>query len=143
MSSNDSSRDDAGREHLQRSVMDVRWGDMDAFNHVNNATYLRYIEQARIEWFESLGDVWLTESIAPIMAAAQINYRRPIEYPARVVVDLFADKRGGKSITVGHRISDASDPDRVYADGDVVIVWIDRSTGKSVPLPSFARGTAP
>ena len=134
--------DDCSREHLQRSVIDVRWGDMDAFNHVNNATYLRYIEQARIEWFESLGDVWLTDSIAPIMAAAQVNYRRPIEYPAKVVVDLFADKRGSKSMTLGHRISDAKDPDCVYADGDVVIVWIDRASGKSVPLPAFAQPPA-
>lgn len=129
------------REHLQRSIVDVRWGDMDAFNHVNNATYLRYIEQARIEWFDSLGPEWLSDTIAPIMAAAQVNYRRPIKYPARIIVDLYADKRGGKSITIGHRISDASDPDCVYADGDVVIVWIDRSSGKSVPLPRFAGAT--
>ena len=122
--------------------MDLRWRDMDAFNHVNNATFLRYIEQARIEWLESLGPEWLSSEIAPIMAAAHVNYRRPIEYPAKVVVDLYADKRGSKSIAIGHRITDANNPDCLYADGDVVMVWIDRATGKSVPLPAFARHPA-
>jgi len=121
------------------SVQDVRWGDMDAFNHVNNATYLRYIEQARIEWFETLGPQWLSDSIAPIMAAAHINYRRPIEYPARIRVELYAQRLGGSSITVGHRIVDNQDPSLLYADGDVVLVWIDRASGRSIALPEFAQ----
>jgi acyl-CoA thioester hydrolase len=35
--------------------MPIRWGDMDAFGHVNNTVYFRYMEQARISWFEQLG----------------------------------------------------------------------------------------
>ena len=38
--------------------MDVRWGDMDAFNHVNNASYLRYIEEARVLWFKEISPDW-------------------------------------------------------------------------------------
>ena len=35
--------------------MPIRWGDMDAFGHVNNTVYFRYMEQVRISWFEQLG----------------------------------------------------------------------------------------
>jgi acyl-CoA thioester hydrolase len=35
--------------------MPIRWGDMDAFGHVNNTVYFRYMEQVRISWFEEIG----------------------------------------------------------------------------------------
>ena len=35
--------------------MPIRWGDMDAFGHVNNTVYFRYMEQVRISWFEQIG----------------------------------------------------------------------------------------
>lgn len=40
---------------IYATILPVRWGDMDAMNHVNNTVYFRYMEQARIEWLESLG----------------------------------------------------------------------------------------
>ena len=49
-----------------RVPMPVRWGDLDAFNHVNNARYLTFLEQARIEWFESIGEPWVTDDAAPV-----------------------------------------------------------------------------
>ena len=66
-------------------AMDVRWGDMDAFNHVNNASYLRYIEEARVAWFRALvPNAWADVDCAPILAAATVNYRRPIGWPERL-----------------------------------------------------------
>ena len=44
-----------------RMSIPLRWSDLDAFNHVNNARYLTFLEQARIEWFESIGEPWVTE----------------------------------------------------------------------------------
>ena len=40
-------------------VMPVRWRDLDAFNHVNNASYLGYIEEARVAWFKTLSESWV------------------------------------------------------------------------------------
>ena len=60
-----------------RLPMPVRWRDMDAFGHVNNASYLGYVEEARVQWFRSLGPDWDGAAAAPIMAAVQMNYRRP------------------------------------------------------------------
>ena len=118
--------------------MPVRWRDMDAFNHVNNATYLGYVEEARVCWFRSLSEDWAGETAAPVMAAVTMNYRRPIEWPEDVVVELLAERLGNKSLTVGHRIVSAADASVVYCDGNTVLVWIDRS-GQSVPLPAPVR----
>ena len=67
-----------------------------------------------------------------------MNYRRPITWPAAVVVELHAERIGTKSLTVGHRVIDAGDEAVVYADGHTVLVWVDRA-GATVPLPAVVR----
>lgn len=128
----------AGNRLLFRMPVDVRWRDLDAFNHVNNANFLTYLEEARIRWFDSWQGEWVTEENAPLLAAVQLNYRMPISYPADVVVELFADRVGNSSVTIGHRIV-SCDGAMLYCDGNVVVVWIDRRSGRPVPLPEPVR----
>ena len=116
----------------------VRWRDLDALNHVNNATYLGYVEEARVLWFKSLSDSWVNESASPILAAITMNYRRPVGWPETLGVELFAERTGNKSLTLGHRIHSAGNPEILYADGNAVMVWVD-SDGKSVLLPEDIR----
>jgi len=129
------------RTSLFRLPIELRWRDLDAFQHVNNSTFMTYLEEARIRWFESLGEPWMSETFAPLVAAVQMNYRLPIPYPARVVVELFADRVGSTSVTVGHRIA-SDDGTVLYADGHVVMVWIDRASGRPTPLPEGVRRIA-
>ena len=118
--------------------IESRWRDMDAFNHVNNASYLGYIEEARVRWFKSLSTDWAGETSAPVMASVTVNYRRPAHWPETLRIELFAERIGTKSLTLGHRIASASDPSILYCDGHTVLVWIDRS-GQSVVLPDAVR----
>ena len=139
MSSNDSNNDAV---LLYTASISVRWRDLDAFNHVNNSSYLTFLEEARLQWLQRLPGKWLTEDAAPVMAASELNYRRPIEWPAQVVVQLFCTRLGNSSMTIGHRIVDAQDDSRLYCDGHVVMVWMDPASGKSVPLPQTVRESA-
>ena len=68
-----------------RMPIALRWSDLDAFDHVNNSRYLTFLEQARIEWFETIGEPWVTDDTAPVVASATLNFRAPIGYPAEVV----------------------------------------------------------
>ncbi len=129
------------RAFLIRLPIELRWRDLDAFNHVNNSNFMTYLEEARIRWFDSLGEPWLTDTVAPLLAAVQMNYRVPIPYPARVVVELLADRVGTTSVTLGHRIA-SEDGAIVHADGHVVIVWIDRASGRPTALPDAVRRVA-
>jgi acyl-CoA thioester hydrolase len=70
-------------KQLIRGPVTVRWGDMDAFVHVNNATYATYVEEARLRWFQTIEGEWRNDEISPILAAQHINYRVPIEWPRR------------------------------------------------------------
>ncbi len=126
---------------LHRMPIELRWRDLDAFNHVNNSNFMTYLEEARIRWFESLGEDWVTDETAPLLAAVQMNYRQPIPYPGSIVVELTADRVGTSSVTLGHRITSA-DGRVLHADGHVVMVWIDRRSGRPTPLPAAVRRVA-
>ena len=120
--------------------MPLRWGDHDALDHVNNAAYLVYLQEARVRWLaEHIADWHRAGDASPIMAAVQANYRRPLKWPADILVQLFCERLGNSSLTIGHRIVDANDPSILYLDGNVVMVWIDPATGKSVALPEAIR----
>ena len=124
---------------LFTAMLDVRWRDLDAFNHVNNSTYLTSLEEARLQWLGKVPGPWFSESAMPVMAASTINYRRPIEWPNRIAVQLFCERMGNSSMTIAHRMVDAVDHDRLYSDGNVTMVWMNPATGKSVPLPDAVR----
>jgi acyl-CoA thioester hydrolase len=124
---------------LARVPVPVRWGDLDAFNHVNNAAFLVYAQEARLEWLAAIDGSWFDENAMPVVAAARVNYRRQLAWPARIVVELAATRVGNSSVTITHRIVGGDDPGCLYADGEVVMVWIDPASGTSVPLPDAIR----
>jgi acyl-CoA thioester hydrolase len=124
---------------LARVPLAVRWGDLDAFNHVNNATFLVYAQEARLAWLAGVEGTWFDATMMPVVAAAQVNYRRQLAWPATVEVELAVVRLGRSSLTIAHRILDAGDAACVYADGEVVMVWVDPASGASVPLPEAIR----
>jgi acyl-CoA thioester hydrolase len=124
---------------LFRTELAVRWRDLDAFNHVNNAMYLRYLEEARLRWLMSLAGPWMDTHVAPVVASVLANFRRPIGWPEDVAVELYIDRIGNTSFTLGHRIVSAKDESVLYCDGHVVMVWFDSRIGKSAPLPEVVR----
>ena len=124
---------------LIRVSMPVRWRDLDAFNHVNNSKYLSYLEEARLQWMLTVPGQGMDEHVVPVVAAAHLNYRRPIEWPNDVAIELFIERLGNTSVGIGHRIVAADDADVLYCDGNVVLVWIDRDSGRAAPLPKAVR----
>ncbi|RDS78776.1 acyl-CoA thioesterase [Dyella monticola] len=132
----------AAQAPLYTATISVRWRDLDAFNHVNNSTYLTYLEEARVQWLQHLPGPWSSEHAMPVMAASELNYRLPIEWPGAIHVQLFCARMGNSSMTIAHRIVDAADNGKLYSNGHVVMVWMDPATGKSVPLPQAIRDAA-
>ncbi len=69
-------------------TLPVLWGHMDAFQHVNNVIYFRYLESARIEYFEKAGltKIMVDTGVGPILAEAKCKYIRPLRYPDTIEV---------------------------------------------------------
>jgi acyl-CoA thioesterase FadM len=72
----------------------------------------------------------IDEHVAPVVAAAHLNYRRQIEWPNEVAIELFVERLGNTSVSIGHRIVAATDTDTLFCDGNVVLVWIECSAGR-------------
>ena len=119
----------------------VRWGDMDAVGHVNNTLFLRYLEEARVEWFSRMDTTWECADYGPVVVNINCNFRREIQWPCRLLVSLDATVASDKRVVLEHTICDAEDPDFVYSDASTVLVWIDRHSGKSISLPEAVRSS--
>jgi acyl-CoA thioester hydrolase len=125
--------------HTSRQL--IRWGDMDAYGHVNNTVYFRYMEQARVEWLEALGYRCNAEQEAPVIVHADCSFLLPLNYPGTIEVRVFAGNAGRSSLMTFYELRLQGD-DRLYAEGGAKIVWINPASGKSVSLPDCLRQLA-
>ncbi len=117
----------------------VRWADMDVNAHVNNTRFFTYFESARLAWFESVCPRDQRNGQGPVVAQSSCNYRRSIPYPETVLINLYAGPPGRTSFTTYYDLLSDADPSIKYADGQAVMVWVDRASGKSQSLPEYVR----
>ncbi len=112
---------------------------MDAFGHVNNTLYFRYMETARMEWLEALSDDYVGQSApdGPVIVNATCEFLLPLTYPADLEVRMFLGDPGRTSI--GSYFEIWSDG-RKFAEGAARMVWINRATQRSTPLPPLVAG---
>jgi acyl-CoA thioester hydrolase len=126
------------RKLVQTSLIPIRWGDMDAYGHVNNTVYFRYMEQARVEYLEKLGFKVMPRGSAPVIINASCTFLVPLNYPGVVEVRMFCGPPAAAACRPHYEIRLQGD-DTVYATGDSKIVWMDVANGKSVPIPDDLR----
>jgi acyl-CoA thioester hydrolase len=123
-----------------RTEIPIRWGDLDAYGHVNNTVFFRFMEQARVEWLETLSHSLRPEGEGPVIVNACCTFLVQVNYPGVVTVDLLVGPPGRSSIPTRYELRCG---DTVVAQGESKVVWIDFSTGKSVPLPEAIRARLP
>ena len=118
----------------------VAWGDMDAFDHVNNTVFLRWFETARIAYFERLGflDRMEEDGVGPILARATCDYRLALRYPDLVRVEATVTRLGNTSFVMGYRVFSA-EQDALAAEGEGVIVLFDYGTERKAALDDDLR----
>jgi acyl-CoA thioester hydrolase len=117
----------------------MRWGEMDALGHMNNVSYFRYFEQARISWFDSMNVDYRPGSEGPILGTLNCKYIRPAIYPADIEVTSYVGRPGRSSFMMFHEMYPVGEPAAPYAEAYAIMVWIDLADGKSRPLPGWLR----
>ena len=117
----------------------MRWGEMDALGHMNNVSYFRYFEQARISWLDMLGIAYRPGFEGPVLGTLNCKYVKPAVYPADIEVTTYVGLPGRSSFAMFHEMYLAGDPATLYAEAHAVMVWIDLAQGKSRPLPDWVR----
>ncbi|MEU2431349.1 MULTISPECIES: thioesterase family protein [unclassified Streptomyces] len=120
------------RHHYQ---CPLRWSDMDAFGHVNNVVFLRYLEEARIDFMFRLapGDGSPSFSGGSVVARHEIDYVRPLVHRhAPVTVESWVTKIGAASLTIAYEIkdTDADGSEQVYVRASTIVVPYDLSAAR-------------
>jgi acyl-CoA thioester hydrolase len=117
--------------------VEIRWSDVDAYVHVNNAVYATYLEECRDEWvdrvLEGTGDAW-----DYVLARVAIDFRRELRLEdEEVVVSCSLVRIGNSSITLSEEIRTRDG--ELAAEAEAVLVARDREQGHSRPLTPVER----
>lgn len=118
----------------------VAWGEMDAFQHVNNVAYARWIETARVAYFTRIGLMCplRADGVGPIVARLAIDYGRALFYPDTVRVDATVRAIGRTSLTMGYRVWSKGQRAEV-ATAEDVMVMLDYRSNRKAPVDDGIR----
>lgn len=135
----------------------LRWGDLDAFNHVNNTSMLKLLEEARVRafWRPGPGEVGPTtavldasvhSSVLMLVARQEIEYLAPVPYQRHPIdVQIWFGRLGGSSVEVCYEArspvetADADGGQKLYARATTVVVKVDAATGRPLRLTAEER----
>jgi acyl-CoA thioester hydrolase len=119
----------------------VQWGDQDAFGHVNNVVYFRWMESARIEYFGRAGvqSAAAQQGTGPILASIKCDFRRQLIYPDTVLISASIASFGRTSMKMVHRVYSTAQQ-AVAAEGDSTIVMFDYTGQRPVVVSEEIRG---
>ena len=153
MSETEASVPGGARLHLP---IHLRWGDLDAFNHVNNTSMLKLLEEARVRAFWRPGtgenapptavmDSSLHSGVLTLIARQEIEYLLPVPYQRHPLdVQLWFGRLGGSSIDVCYEVCSpretaGEDGQQIYARATTVVVKVDAETGRPLRLSEVER----
>ena len=118
----------------------VLWGEMDAYQHVNNVAYFRYFENSRLEYFARLD--WFNfekeTGIGPILAATQARYRRPLTYPDTIAIGARLHKVDSDRLHLEHRIVSRVQR-QIVTEGQGTVVTYHHAEHRKMPVPDELR----
>lgn len=115
--------------------VDVRFRDIDAMGHVNNAVYATYMEEARTAYFDAVLDATLSD-VRSVLANLELEFRRPIELGDEVTVAARVPELGRSSIPMEYEMRVDGE---VAAKGEAVQVVVDEESKSSAPIPDEWR----
>jgi acyl-CoA thioester hydrolase len=112
--------------------IEIRWRDMDAYNHVNNAVYLTYLEEVRDDWLTGLMGA-RGVPIDYVVVHIGLDFKRELsQKDEEVIVRCRLEKLGNSSI---HTFEEIATPDgQTAAQARAVLVVRDQKTGRSRPI---------
>lgn len=125
--------------HKHHIELPVQWGEQDAFGHVNNVVYFRWMESARIAYFEWAGLGQMSnQGVGPILASIKCDYRRQVTFPDSLLISSSIASIGRTSLKMVHRLYSKA-LGAVAAEGDSVIVMFDYVAQRPVVVTDDVR----
>lgn len=113
----------------------IDWSEMDMYGHVNNVSYFKYVQAARVNYWEQVGitDYHSSTNIGPMLAESKCTFKRPLFYPGTVRIESRVRFIKNTSFGIEHRLFDGEG--NIAAEAEDVIVMFDFSKHEKSPFP--------
>lgn len=114
----------------------IHWGEMDAFNHLNNVVYYRYAESARISYLQALG--MFDGSMVTVLAQSSCQYLRPVTYPDTLLLGVRCKRLGNTSMAMEYSYYSTAQQ-TIVATAEAVVVRLDSDGQGKLPWTAEER----
>ena len=125
-------------------LLKPRWSDLDAYGHVNNVTWLEYLQEARVDMLFVHAPAHGAEALAEgvLVVRAEIDYRKVMVFRQEPYpIEMWVSRVGGASFTIGYEIADegAAGQRILYGKASTVLAPVDLETGRPRRLTELER----
>jgi len=122
-----------------RTPIQIRFNDLDAYQHVNNNVYFSFYDLGKENYFATvLCPDFRLQSVVPLLASIHADFIEPIHYEDRIVIETRVSRLGNKSFTLQQRAVN-QETQRVVCQAETVMVCVDLKQGNSVEIPPHYR----
>lgn len=117
----------------------IDWSEMDLFGHVNNVTFFKYLQAARVNYWEHIGLTMFFDETktGPILASSSCQFKKPLHYPGGVTILSRVDFIKNSSFGISHRVQNAAG--ELAAEGTDIIVMYDFNKNEKMNVPGWLR----
>lgn len=114
----------------------IDWSELDLFEHVNNVSYFKYIQSARVVFWEHIGlmQMHTNERLGAMLLKTECEFKKPLFYPGNVYISTGVKTIGNTSFQLKHILSD--DGGDIVAQAEDVIVVYDFNEHKKQAIPN-------
>ena len=119
-------------------AIEVRFSDLDAMGHVNNAVVVSFMEQARFQWWRTFLGGRKFQEEGFLLARVEVDYRMPILLGDDVRVELHCSRTGNSSFELSYRVTKGLGGE-LFAEGKTVQVMVEAGTARPVPIRPETR----
>lgn len=111
----------------------VRFADLDAYGHVNHATFFTFLETARTIVFKEIFLDLMNRGLLLMIIKAECSYLKPVDLNGKVIVSMQLEEYRRTSFTLGYQVRDAQGT--TFAEAKTVMVCFDENRGKPTAIP--------
>lgn len=117
----------------------IDWSDLDMYEHVNNVSYMRYLQSGRVNFWEASGihEFYRNSNQGTMLVSTKCDFRKPLFYPGKAVIKTRLDFIGNSSFGLEHVI--LNEMEEICAEGKDVVVCFDFKKNSTFPVPDWLR----
>jgi len=117
----------------------IDWSELDIVGHVNNVAFLKYVQAARVNYWETIGlyQTYLQSKIGPMLASTSCQYKKPLFYPGNILIQTSLDFIKTTSFGFHHQIINYNND--LVAEAHDVMVLFDFTKNEKIPFPDDLR----